>query len=69
MTLSAVAQRVKASPNPHREAEVLAEVLADHLEPIPEGSWLVLDDYHYATREAPAEEFVAALSPNRPSTR
>jgi ATP/maltotriose-dependent transcriptional regulator MalT len=59
-------QRLSVTPDPSREADVLAEILAEDLEAWPTDAWIVIDDYHF-TMEAPAaERFVEVVAEQSP---
>lgn len=55
-------QRLSVTPDPSREVDVLAEILAEDLAGWPRDAWIVIDDYHF-TMEAPAaERFVEVVA-------
>jgi DNA-binding CsgD family transcriptional regulator len=59
-------ERLAVTQDPEREAALLAEMLAEDLDPWPEHAWMVVDDYqHLAVSTAPETfvETVVARSP------
>lgn len=53
--------RLKTSPDPAADSELLARDLAGDLTEWPEGAWLVIDDYHLLAENEPAERFIEIL--------
>ena len=59
-------QRLSVTPDPEREADVLAEILAEDLAEWPSDGWIVIDDYHEAMEAAAAERFVEVITRQSP---
>ena len=55
-------QRLRATDRPEEDAQILAEMLAEDLAAWPEGAWLAIDDYHFASDAVAPEAFVGALA-------
>jgi LuxR family maltose regulon positive regulatory protein len=53
--------RLKTSPDPAADSELLARDLAGDLADWPDGAWLVIDDYHVLAGNEPAERFIEIL--------
>lgn len=51
-------QRLRVSEPPEDAVRPVAELLADDLTDWPDGSWLVIDDYHLVVDSTPVEEFM-----------
>lgn len=51
-------QRLRVSEPPADAVRPVAELLADDLSDWPDGSWLVIDDYHLLADSTPVEEFM-----------
>ncbi|MCC6176193.1 MAG: hypothetical protein IT305_12880 [Chloroflexi bacterium] len=51
-------QRLRVSEPPADAVRPVAELLADDLSNWPDGSWLVIDDYHLLADSTPVEEFM-----------
>lgn len=58
-------QRLRVTPIPEREVDVLARMLADDLADWPENAWLVFDDYHCAAEAEAPESSSASCSSRR----
>jgi ATP/maltotriose-dependent transcriptional regulator MalT len=56
-----LSERLRTTPDPEREWQDLASVLALDISESPSGIHLFFDDYHYIAGHAAAESFVAAL--------
>ena len=54
-------QRLRATDRPEEDASILGEMLAEDLAEWPEGAWLVVDDYHFATESPVCEAFLGQL--------
>jgi LuxR family transcriptional regulator, maltose regulon positive regulatory protein len=59
-------ERLRATDRPEEEAQLLAEMLAEDLAEWPDDAWLAIDDYHFATDSAAAEQFVDTLATESP---
>jgi ATP/maltotriose-dependent transcriptional regulator MalT len=59
-------QRLMVTPDPSREADVLAEILAEDLTDWPRDAWIVIDDYHLAMEAPAAERFVEVVVDQSP---
>jgi LuxR family maltose regulon positive regulatory protein len=54
-------ERLKTSPDPAGDCELLAHDLADDLVDWPDAGWFVIDDYHVLTGNKAAEQFINVL--------
>jgi LuxR family transcriptional regulator, maltose regulon positive regulatory protein len=61
-----IAQRLRTSSDPNGEAASLGRVLAEDLDPWPDGAWLVLDDYQALSSSQGAEALVQTLVEHGP---
>jgi LuxR family transcriptional regulator, maltose regulon positive regulatory protein len=59
-------ERLKTSPDPAADSELLAHDLADDLAEWPDTAWFVVDDYHVLAGNEPAERFIEALVATTP---
>ncbi len=59
-------QRLSVTPDPSREADVLAEILAEDVADWPGDAWIVIDDYHFTMEAAAAERFVEVVADQSP---
>jgi LuxR family maltose regulon positive regulatory protein len=55
-------ERLRATNHPEREAEILAELVAEDLKTWPPEAWLAIDDYQFAMEAQAAERFVERLA-------
>jgi DNA-binding NarL/FixJ family response regulator len=54
-------ERLSVTPDPEREATLLAEMLAEDLDDWPDGGWVVIDDYQRLAESIASEAFVETL--------
>ncbi len=59
-------QRLLVTPDPAREADVLAEILAEDLDEWPSDAWIIIDDYHFVMEAVAAERFVEVVASQSP---
>ena len=56
-----IKQRVRAVRDPEREAAVLAELVAEDLDRLPDDTWLAIDDYQFIGESVAGDRFLGEL--------
>jgi LuxR family transcriptional regulator, maltose regulon positive regulatory protein len=65
-TDSRLSERLRATNEPERETDLLAELLADDLSAWPADAWLAIDDYHFAMDAGAPERLMQRIAEASP---